>query len=194
MIDYNKLRIAHELANELTYDSWSIDLWYWKESNLYLISFEDDKGISHEYEYENIDYLIAELTKLTQPKSKYKAGQEVWYLDLPINVIHSAIIIKIGHDEYVIDGSSNGTKDDFTEGELWPSRADLIEAQIKYWTDELKELPEFKKLTGQDQPSRKCPKCNLLRVSEGLCWNIGCDYTEDQPPTEQHGHADKAKK
>lgn len=26
--------------------------------------------------------------------------------------------------------------------------------------------------------STKCPKCTNMRVADGMCWNIGCDYRE----------------
>jgi len=29
-----------------------------------------------------------------------------------------------------------------------------------------------------DKQSTKCPKCSNIRVSDGMCWNMGCDYRE----------------
>lgn len=98
-----------------------------------MINYEKIK-LEIEDKFKDIDDLITTLLALSEPEPKYKVGDKVWYIDLPVNQIHSSIIIKVNNDEYAVDGSINGTKDDFIESELYPTKADLIEAQIAYWT------------------------------------------------------------
>ncbi len=82
MIDYDKLKLAHELAEKLPYDWYAIDAAQGTGActNYYSLTFEDNEGMSHEYEFkhDDIDDLIAKLQELTQPK--YTKGQEVWII------------------------------------------------------------------------------------------------------------------
>ena len=139
MIDYEKLKIANELAKKIKYEtrfhigdnvnaSSDFGRFFFSTS----IYFDNDVEV-----YSNLDELIARLQELTQSKPKYEVNQLVWYLDLPVNKIHCGTIAKVRDGEYVIDGSMNGTKDDYTESELYPTKQSLIEAQCRYWGEML---------------------------------------------------------
>src|ERR1017187_1589905 len=119
MIDYDKLNIAHKLGHLLSTQTGmrvDISLVFMDEDvpGYLFIDYRSDQT----HLYEQIDLLINELTELTQPKSKYEIGQNVWYIDLPVNEIHCAKILTIRGDDYIVDGSKNGTKDEFEEYEL----------------------------------------------------------------------------
>lgn len=130
MIDYEKLKIAHELA--LKVDRAIKYIFGNSIANTPCHQFYI-QNYTEEERCDDIDDLISKLQELTQPEPKYKVGDEVWYLDLPINKIHIGIIRRARYDEYVINGEDNDTKDDFTADELYPTKKSLIEAQIKYW-------------------------------------------------------------
>ncbi|HAT5918698.1 TPA: hypothetical protein JAG59_002004 [Legionella pneumophila] len=140
MIDYEKLKKAHELAHELSITS--------NDNVIIQITYRGDNGVLFNI-YQNdmskfdssmlcisLDELITKLQELTQPKAKYDIGQKVWFLDLPVNEILSAKIKKINEDayeyEYELIDSPSG-KNDFLEKDLYPSRESLIDAQIEYW-------------------------------------------------------------
>lgn len=171
MIDYDKLNIAHELAHKSRPKDGciTIDLAYNIGSDGQLkpyfnIFTEDRDGMTEEHEFYHVDDLIEKLIKLTHTEPKYKIGDKVWYIDLPINKIHSSIIVKVNDDEYAIDGSINGTKNDFIESELYPTKQTLIKAQIAYWTDmdehvECQHESDTLCYTTFDPPKNKCIKC-----------------------------------
>ncbi len=79
--------------------------------------------------------LIAELMpqyykskeELTQPDPKYKPGQTLWYRDEEYNLPMSFKMLgwKSEEDGIYIDGCK--------ESELYPTKSQLIEAQIEYW-------------------------------------------------------------
>jgi hypothetical protein len=135
MIDYDKLKTAHELAYNLCQQTgMRVDIilcWVDSEYPDYiLMDYTSDK----EYLFSTVEGLIVELTELTKAKSKYKVGDEVWYLDVPINEIYLSQVLKVRDREYVVDGDTNGTKSDFIESELHPTKDALIAAQAAYWS------------------------------------------------------------
>ncbi|MCF1193399.1 hypothetical protein LRR18_17550, partial [Mangrovimonas sp. AS39] len=82
MIDYLKLKIAHELTNKLPFESFDFQLSVGTYNNI-VLHYEDDKNMWHEYEYESLDDAILKLTELTTksyspPPAKYHEEQEVW--------------------------------------------------------------------------------------------------------------------
>ena len=168
MIDYEKLKLAHELTRKLPYDSYHFDCWCCtgiESGFFYVLTFEDNKNLTHEFESENIDDLIAKLQEITQPKYKYKAGQKVWRIDghEPIQLT----ICDIDHYEPVEYLDENGAW--WCEEQLYPSREALIEDQLEYWYSlKIKAISS----------SKTCPKCGMQRVSDGMCWHMGCDYKE----------------
>src|ERR1700735_72186 len=83
MIDYNKLKQAHELGAILSNTiDYPVFIAVQQEERLegeicvlYTFRAAGDASI-----YRNIDDLIANLPPLTHPKPKYEVGQEVFYL------------------------------------------------------------------------------------------------------------------
>ena len=121
MIDYEKLKIAHELANKLSLST---------DSQVRIcVSFNCEVIMYDIYGptevYYNIDKLISKLNELTPPKRKYEVGETWWYLELDIGD-HFPI-----PDFMVI---TEGNKDWSRKDEEWyPSKQALIESQIFHW-------------------------------------------------------------
>ena len=147
MIDYEKLKIAYELAEK--YRSCGNYISIQTHFN------EDDSGITHYYNlYENrgefplcqgtIDDLIIKLQKLTAPKSKYRVGDTTFLIDADTFAIKSFLIRDMknyktsGYDYWLYEGELEGDKSivckKFSEHILYPTKSSLIEAQIAYWT------------------------------------------------------------
>ncbi len=95
------------------------------------------------------EYLIAK-EELTQPEPKYKVGQEVFlHSD---NEVYSFIIKDIvddGHYLYLEGGNW-----EVYEDELYPTKSQLIEAQIEYWRSQLGKREECEHIG-----NIKCIKC-----------------------------------
>lgn len=117
MIDYEKLRWAHELANKLN-ERISINVCYLVADNkpTFVLDHSDFKNNITSY---NIDDLIAKLRELTQPKPKYIEG---WVID------------GFGKMDYW----THMNEEDIKEKDIivYPSKEALIDAQIEYWNKE----------------------------------------------------------
>lgn len=139
MIDYEKLKIAHKLVYEHAQsqnETSTITLVYYGSSE-----FEYYKWNSYsfgDWEYKDIDNLIAKIRELSAPKPKYEAGQEVWYCNyhsikglircekaVSINLVDALF----GEKEYRVSTESI----DLPERFFYPSKEALIDAQIEYW-------------------------------------------------------------
>jgi len=141
MIDYDKLKIAHELCEKLSiiknqYIQVKIqiclnDCSYALENNANIFKFEW---------FDSIEELITKLKELTEPQPKYKIGQEVWYITCEFEPISTKIEDLTWFEDsthYLIDEGH------IKESNLYPSKQALIEAQIEHWTklkiDEISE-------------------------------------------------------
>lgn len=142
MIDYEKLKLAHELAQDYaekkdTVTSLSITIRF--DSRGAYEYRADFSGTEYHEEIDptTLDDLLAKLKHITQdkPKPKYELGQAVWFIDFPVNKIYCGCIKKIRHDEYVVVTDTQGPKEDFAEHELYPSKQALIIFQLNYWSD-----------------------------------------------------------
>ncbi len=160
MTDYNKLKIAHDLAitNKIRFHT--------KMEDGYDMHLLTDSGFATN----NLDEFIEKLEELTQPKPKYEVGQKVW---IPIgNKPEDIQIERIVHIEnywhYCTDFGS------YLESDVYPSKEFLIQAQIDYWTNLKIEAVSASKM---------CRKCGMQRMLDGKCWNLGCDYIEPQQST-----------
>jgi hypothetical protein len=131
MIDYEKLKIAHELCQKTEK--------YWFRADLGIdykdLKFELYKTVDNwEEEFEgefSIDELISKLQELTKPEPKFKVEQEVWFLTEEINDFDNGYISVIDHDsdeKYFVNGWW------MKEEQIYPSKESLIQAQIEYWT------------------------------------------------------------
>lgn len=161
MIDYEKLKLAHELVNKLANSKFRIS--FGSHTDEITFSIDEKWEIIH-----SIDDLIVKLQELVQPKPKYQIGQDVWVLGLK-GGFHKTKIKSIHDGGYMVIG---GLDLIYSENELYQTRESLIDEQNEYWNC-LKELKdkEYKETT-------ICPQCGEKRVSDGMCWKVGCDYHE----------------
>lgn len=140
MIDYEKLKLAHELCYKLPFDIYSFDCWYRGYATWYVFTYEDCEKINHEHESEDIDKLITKLQELTQeqPKAKFKVGDEVWVRSDKDFIEGEIVSIEFKKHRFIYDINfdyiDSGIKCREPEDELYTTREALIEAQIEYWT------------------------------------------------------------
>ncbi len=180
MIDYEKLRIAYQIARSFKHDivitsySYFKNLDHLEDGNKFRL-YIDEHDFYFDETYYDIDDLIAklkELNKKDEPKPKYKVGDKVWYQahgiiaqDVVMGIYPNAIMelcVKTLKIEYALKN------DNIFEANLFSSRGELIESQIEHWT-ELKneeclhepemnfakdERPRFEK-----EHNPKCSKC-----------------------------------
>lgn len=191
MIDYDKLKLAHELC------------------------FKVDRGIKHlvdvstfsgnivnrfylmhlgtEEACDGIDDLIDKLHELTRPKPKYEVGAEIFCLKK-----HGLLGFMLGIIQNYQEETGNyyATFSGFGgywlgPQEIYPTKQSLIEAQIEYWNKmncadgRHQDCEEDntciwceKELIDEPIPSTQCPKCGLQCVQDGICWNLDCNYRE----------------
>lgn len=135
MIDYEKLKLVHEFADKnLFYISTSITSGddgdrYCKFLATLLPNDNDN------YCFDSIDDLIAKLRELTQPeepKAKYAVGDEVFFVGFEQQIIQD----KISRIQKMTDGSFLFIFDyspTQNESQIYPTKQELIEAQIEYW-------------------------------------------------------------
>lgn len=140
MIDYEKLKLAHELAKKYSALSGKhIELtvaYYQNEKPDYCLEIYEDNG-NYSHDKICLEEIISKLQELTQdkPKPKYEVGQTVWVNKLSIINVE---IFEVKGNKY-FDGD-----DWYAENELYSSKQALIEAQIEYWTDlKHKEKPKI---------------------------------------------------
>lgn len=139
MIDYDKLKIAYELAEKTgthylvhTFkDPDEVVLVKRGVRNFYGINWGIIEGIFY-----SSDSLIKKIKELLQPKSKYKAGQTVYYVDNE-DQIYCFNIYKVDkdHDNNYCYQSREMFEDHihFLESQLYASKNELIDDQISYW-------------------------------------------------------------
>lgn len=141
MIDYDKLKLAHELAEK-----------YYKKTSLPILVEHSFAVGCHsipctlfidkiEWQYDTLDSAIFKLCELTGsekptqiPKPKYKVGQKVWAVGIhqqPIKFSVDKIHLSSVPPMYKLEGADCG----FVESEslIYSSREELIESQIEYW-------------------------------------------------------------
>ncbi len=171
MIDYDKLKKAHELADKyqrLSKHPISIEINFTETIVEYILHID----MNHPDAFSSMEDLIAKLQQLTQPKSRYKVGDNIWAIAENMS-IHNFKIKNITPANK-LDGDTvwygNGSLM-WHETNVYPTKAALIESRIEYWT---------KLKINEISASKSCPKCGMQRVSEGMCWNTGCDYKECQ--------------
>lgn len=127
MIDYEKLKIAHELAEKMDIRL-SIKVCFFRHGKeKYVLNAPTaDDSVS----VDSLDCLITKLQELTKPKPKYKINEVVWRVDdedSPREVYIEEV--DFSGDEYVYCDKDGW----WVECQLYPTREALIEAQIEYW-------------------------------------------------------------
>jgi len=134
MIDYDKLKLAHELFSKLT-DKYYLSMYVRREVEFTLCP---DAQNEQDLDFDCIDLLIAKLTELTQsdePKPKYEVGQQVWYF-WNHDVVNTLVERVVVNEEinYVVECGRVSMPESLT----FPSREALIDAQIEYWQNLLR--------------------------------------------------------
>lgn len=128
MIDYEKLKKAHELAEESS-DFWFEGVFGVSGGPEYLLFDVDGEEIDC---FGSEDELIAKLTELTQPKPKYKIGDKLYFKDDADNIQDFIV----GH----IEGSKLYREQEYSplclhENEVYPTKSELIKTQLRYWSE-----------------------------------------------------------
>lgn len=145
MIDYNKLKQAHELAEKHYKDTGDsvvleINMYYGCANDGHCLYVGGD-GVT---KFNTIDSLITELQELIQPESKYRDNQRVWFIDCtsPDGPICDGVIERqelrerlFGEKKWVVTIGDLNIPEDC----VYPSRQALIQAQINYWGNLLKD-------------------------------------------------------
>lgn len=131
MIDYEKLKEAHELTEKLSENnqSWvSIEIVFskgWQPISYFLNRWDKAPIICS-----GIAELITTLKELTESKPKYKIDDVVWFVD---NVPYSSKIKTI----YINDEEASYGLDNwigaFNDENLYPTKKTLVQSQIDYW-------------------------------------------------------------
>lgn len=133
-IDYQKLQLAHELAEKLReMQSREITIvhTFWDDSSppYQLFIGEPDYFDGNSINNLDLDSLIMALQELTQPKPKYEIGQTVWFNDG-----QTPESFEIGEkDIKFYTGSIKIEYSGIAEEDIYPTMESLIDAQIQYW-------------------------------------------------------------
>jgi hypothetical protein len=171
MIDYEKLREAHELAEKIPYCLLTIRHSKHDGTNYYLECPRDWKNIYHYCE--DIDDLLIKLKELTQPKPKYQVGQYVWVTNSSNKIIMASILEAhytpdVYRYDIVTEDNINTSRAEFA---LYPSREALIQSQIDHWTC----LQNEEISTGSDDVSNES---TCEHVSNGIRYARPFDNTD----------------
>lgn len=98
MIDYDRLKYAHKLTEKLPYEDYSFDCWCncnFESGYLYVLSFDDEKNITHEYESENIEDLIVILEDIVNQKKEPRMDVEVMREINELKALINDLLLKV---------------------------------------------------------------------------------------------------
>ncbi len=172
MINYEKLKIAHELARK--YSRMTNSVVRISQSISYAFegvichslstAFEGDKS------YDTIDEIIEKLTELTappKPEPKYKVGQEVFYY---VNKRIKQSRIKSIYCNP--DGLTFWYKDELNnteENDIFSSRESLVQSQIEYWQSLSEEKRDIDEIL-YDQIKKAVEKEECQHETDGMIY------------------------
>jgi len=137
MIDYEKLKIAHELNKKNTRYTIMINLYPHRDLCFYALY---DLSKAEQIDCKDIDDLIAKLKELTRPEPKYSDGQEVWIMYFNYKTQSNEIqkfktdahrYVNGVHQYFLVGNGIYLTCRD--ESEIYHSEQAMIDAQIQYW-------------------------------------------------------------
>jgi DNA-directed RNA polymerase subunit M/transcription elongation factor TFIIS len=162
MIDYEKLKLAHELCSELKI-TMQTGVTTYSDGTTAIHCH----GNLHGTYFSDIDDLIAHLKELTQPKPKYEIGSYVWVIfkDTPVEAIVANCVN--GLYELCFDDKSHYIEEKYIQ----PTRTAVIEAEIEYWTC----LKNDEKSTINDDMSKV-----LTNFVNGLEIKFTCQHESDE--------------
>lgn len=177
MIDYEKLKECHKLCEKYArQNEYSI---YMEMRFTYCGTVEYELSEDNTCLFSNLDDLLKKLHELTKTEPKYKQGDIVWmvYQNEPCDFI---IIHNVGK-KYSLDSYDTGL---VNESELYPSKADLIQAQIEYWQN-LRREHKAKSIEDFENSCRKNDEISTR--SENISMPYANEDTDYHAPKEcQH--------
>lgn len=171
MIDYDKLKLAHQLCIKYNKNALVSVLFYSNNFTQYDFRIEED-GITC-YLTGDIDDLITKLRELTQPEPKYKIGDVVHFINHRLQINENTVESITSDERGIVLHFGKPTYGAIYEIDVYPTKAALIEAQIEYWLS-LREPSQASSI------SKLCPNCGNSRVHDGVCWAQGCSYKEPE--------------
>lgn len=141
MIDYDKLKFAHELADKFAeQDCYAVEIATRLFSSdgqqpcFYLTISEDNC-----MEFTNLDDLVEKLQELTQHESKFKVGEKAWIKYTHFNGLDKFEDVTITSSPldgcYEVEWNRTKNKCTVREHHLYPTKESLIQAQIDYWSN-----------------------------------------------------------
>lgn len=125
MIDYEKLKIAHELILKC-HEKYGLACYVSCSHDAYLRLYAFNSDYFEDFRFSDIDDLINKLTKLTKLPPKYK---DAWYINAKGLLACTKFHNREGYvfcDETAIEVTDCRR--------IYPSKEALIEAQIEYWS------------------------------------------------------------
>lgn len=127
MIDFEKLKLAHILAEKLDSAKLVIESHYNDSEVNYILYYFNPQPVN--YCTYDLDDLLKLLNKLVNPKPKFKQGQVVWKVSDTNEIVNFVIEdIHVDKENLYFDGALwRG------ESELFSTKKELIDAQIIYW-------------------------------------------------------------
>jgi hypothetical protein len=183
MIDYDKLKVAHTMIERYALDKeWDINLSARFDSfdtKRFGWILSDGNG---DHRFGNIDDLITNLRKLTQTEPKYKCGDIIWivYEQNPLCFVVEEVNFRSNNKfMYRLSGEYPGAA---FEENLYPTKSQLIESQIEYWSNMREPQDEYCNVSGAKLGRRE--ECNHELMSKyGDCGECGlqieCDHESD---------------
>ena len=125
MIDYEKLKLCHELCGRLGKYYFEVDLGL--DCGLVELYEKGDPDLQFICNTESLDKLLEKLRELTEPEPKYK---EAWYLGKESRLPKCTWV-----KNDVCYQSCDKTDMEALGRHMYDSKAELIQAQIDYWTN-----------------------------------------------------------
>lgn len=161
MIDYDKLKQAHILIENLSYGLLTVRHSKYDGTNFYFEYVSADPRNKREgFYFNSIDELISKLKELTKPQPKYQVGNYAWIRnegDKPENKKIIGVEDDEGSYRYSFLSSIGALGYSIDESYVYSSKKELINAQIDYW-EGLRE-PEKCQHEPGGKVYVKCKKC-----------------------------------
>lgn len=130
MIDYDKLKEAHELCQGTE------NLWlavFLGDPRIFIRLYDElDDEYEVRYRPDDIDDLITKLRELTKPEPKYEKGDTVYWAFGDV-IYYGEFEYVDGSDHYQVISADGSNLVSLDEKHLHPTREALIKSQIEYW-------------------------------------------------------------
>jgi hypothetical protein len=173
MIDYEKLKLAHELAGKLIKPaSLCINITYGDIGRIFgVLNYDYDLltvQYDGEYKFTCVEHLIGKLQSLLKTEPKYKVGHKIWYVNdenEPEEFIISTIDQNAFNEHLYQDKEGSW----WLESMCYPTRQALIEHQIEYWQSLRKEQRDIDRKLYDESGIRKAIKNMNLECLVGDC-------------------------